>query len=244
MGYFDSGFAPTATNTAQWSEHWTTLDRTIYFENSSRFFSTFSNDGAATGQEAYIWGLNRSARNNEWILMRDSSWTVPFAGGVSPTINWGAGDASIVVVGAVNEGGIHLQTAEVDGEPPFLDFADWQELHFTEAEVQAGTTVDPDADADGDGVSNAVEYALGSIPNSGSSLPSLEQSFDDNGRAVVTARFARQVNATLEPEVSSDLVTWSSGSSVQVLSTSGAELVFRDNSAGATRFARIQVTLP
>lgn len=243
LGYFESGFAPTSSNTSQWAANWTSLDSARYFEQNSRFSSLYENDGSATGRAGYIWGLNRSSAANEWILMRDSSWSFPFSGGIAPTENWSVNSVNQVVVGAVNVGGVHMQTASVSGEPPFLDYAAWQQIHFSDSANQANQIGGETDDPDGDGVVNLVEYALGTGPRSGVSHPCLEQTFQADGRQRIAVALARQVSATVTPQVSGNLTSWS-GSQLTILTSTSSILLFRDNSFAGTRFARVEVALP
>lgn len=244
LGYFESGYIPTAGNTDSWADNWTSVDSVRYFELGSRFSATYSSDGSATGQRGYIWGLNRSSPTNEWILVSDPSWDFPAVGGgvVFSALDWGVEDASLVVVGTVNANDIHMETAAVIGNPPFLSYEDWQQLHFSEAQNAAGLVVGEEEDPDGDGAPNLLEYGLGTSPVTAGSFPSLEQAFDINGLHLITVRFARQVDVTLLPQVSGDLSIWDSGeSSLTILEFSDSTLIFRDDSVASPRFARVQV---
>ena len=119
----------------------------------------------------------------------------------------------------------------------------------------------PDADPDGDGVANLLEYALGADPLSSASrnLPSLVPG------AYLTISFSRVTAAsdlTYTVQVSSDLLTWLDGSTYSATSSTPANanttevsragigietIVVRDNTpvAGtAQRSIRLRVTRP
>lgn len=151
------------------------------------------------------------------------------------------------------------------GKPGALDvltLADWRSQHFTAADLadpaKESTVWGLLADPDRNGFSNALEYALGGLP-AGSPSPS----------AVSTALFAASPAAhylrasyrvregttgvTITPEVSNDLVSWSSGTTVidgPVSQGDGSAIItVQDNTAlefvpAGRRFFRIKVTFP
>ena len=243
LGYFTTGFSPTAVNTAQWSANWESVDVTSYNEGNGTFVATYANDGSATNQKGFIWGLNRQAASNEWILISDGSWNFPGFGGLGVPVRWTVSNADNVIVGSVDSNN-NMQTASVAGQPPTIDYTTWQFARFTDAEIASGSAAE-DADGDGDGSSNSVEFALGSDPRSGVSLPDLSIGFGPDGRQQITVQLARQVQATIIAEVSGNLIDWSFGTpNVTEISLSPTELIFRDNVSADRRFARVRVEIP
>ena len=246
LGYFEAGFVPSVSNTEQWSENWATVDLAPYSEASSRFVGFFeSGGGDEVNQQAYIWGLNRQNITNEWILVSNPTWIFP-GSGLGFRLNWGiTSNDAIVVVGEVDQDGIHMRTAQVPGEPPLLTYAQWQKLHFTEAELTQGLVTGTTADADDDGRANSIEFALATDPKSGADLPCLTSSLGDDGRHEVRVQLARQTVATVNPQVTGNLASWNSSSSdVTVLSMTPTSMLFRDNTFSTQRFARVQVVIP
>ena len=244
LGYFEADFVPTSENTEDWSRNWITVDATAYLDESDRFVRVFESGGDAVGENAFVWGLNRQDTNNEWILLSNRSWVFPGSGGFGFPVTWSTNDASVVVVGELNQNDTHMQTAQVAGEPPVLDYFQWLQFQFTDAEILAGDIVEGGDDPDGDGFTNLLEFALGTSPRNATSQPILESSFGADGRHVVTVARARQTSAILVPEVSGNLVDWDKGEPfISILHDLPVFLVFRDSSFGDARFARVRVGL-
>ena len=108
------------------------------------------------------------------------------------------------------------------------------------------------ADLDNDGASNLMEYALGLSPNfpSTSALPTtaIETMSGQKYLTLTINRVFTPPDVTLIPEVSSDLVTWSSGTgNVTTVSNTGTQLKVRDNTSlgsASRHFIRLRVTRP
>ncbi|MBB5037044.1 PQQ-dependent sugar dehydrogenase [Prosthecobacter dejongeii] len=79
----------------------------------------------------------------------------------------------------------------------------WLDDHFGAA---AGPNAAPAADADGDGLSNQEEYALGTNPQSAASRWKYDAITKANGR--VTVNFTQPANRMALVEISHDLITW------------------------------------
>jgi hypothetical protein len=104
------------------------------------------------------------------------------------------------------------------------------------------------ADLDGDGVSNLLEYALAGDPASAASAPSPTLSIDSVGGTFLMLTFTRaKADATYQVEGSNDLVTWAT------LATNpgalGAQATYTDTvdlstASPARRFLRLRVTIP
>lgn len=120
----------------------------------------------------------------------------------------------------------------------------WQNVHFTAPEQSAGMAA-PAADADADGFSNLLEYAMHASPRSGSDVPVMElwQAGADRG-----IRFRRNPSATdarLVLRISPDLNAWTDtlryGSGGEVTSAGGLSELSRSMQGGAEV---ITVSLP
>jgi len=97
-----------------------------------------------------------------------------------------------------------------------LGYAAWLAAFFTAGQMDDMAITGPEADADGDGWSNYLEYALGSVPNSGGDIPAaIQPSLDDDGGDLyltityTRSKFAGEVQ--LSAEISDDLEIWSAG---------------------------------
>ena len=96
-----------------------------------------------------------------------------------------------------------------------MTFADWQAYFFDAAQLGDALISGPDADPDGDELSNVLEYLLGGIPlksdyEQKSPLVSVESNAGQDW-LTVTLRVPQSLSdAQVEVEVSGDLVVWRS----------------------------------
>ena len=146
--------------------------------------------------------------------------------------NDGIADSNVVTV-----------TLTVDG----VLFSTWTSQHFTPAEVQAGFAADL-FDLDGDGLSNLVEYGIGSnprVPNAGPSALIIPDGAGDRRLTFVYTRPSGLPGIGYRVEVSEDFVSWDSLPASEVASSNGREtVVVRDSvtsSGAARRFMRLHV---
>lgn len=128
--------------------------------------------------------------------------------------------------------------------------ADWKTASFSASE-QANTTISgPQADPDGDGVSNLFEYALALDPMKASAAgqPKVTRNNGVLNMSYVRRMDVSDVNYTVE--VSSDLITWQSGAgytrevSATALDSIREQVVVADLtplSTVTTRFIRLRV---
>ena len=133
--------------------------------------------------------------------------------------------------------------------PPF---AAWKSQWFTAAELADPSISGDDADPDGDGLPNIVEYALGlnpRVPNSSTVLTSSVT----NGVLTATYQLSKAAtDVTVVVEESSDLINWNSGttfiSTPQVLTDDGTtqtvQVTDKQSSGSSHRFMRLRVTSP
>lgn len=134
-------------------------------------------------------------------------------------------------------------------------FSTWQSANFTTSQLNDPTISGPLADPDKDGLSNLLEYALGSPPLGASNQAKpLVGTMSQNGNTYLTIQYTQSksaVDVTLAAQVSSDLVTWQGGSGA--VATTGTvdngltqTVTVRDLTAigavGNKRFIRLQVT--
>lgn len=87
-------------------------------------------------------------------------------------------------------------------------FSAWRNLKFSIAELADVTISGPNADPDGDGYSNFLEYALGLEPNNPDSIGLPEVGATATELTYTYARPADRADVTYAVEVSHDLVTW------------------------------------
>ena len=161
------GIVPTLDNLSEWEDAWQPFGTAIYdpdpdidrFSNSEQLTSNAA--PFTTTARAYIWGRNGLEPGSEWILIGKPSWQWPLANPVGPPpfpTTWlvsGATGAD-VVLGSVDDGIHHMQTAKVVFE---LNYGRWASMRFSGGEASA-----PTDDFDNDGRSNFLEYALDSDP--------------------------------------------------------------------------------
>lgn len=220
LGAFAPGFTPASSNTSQWKVQWTTASRTAYDEVNRavagpRFTFTSNASPYTTTNRGWIWGYH--PRRGEWILFGDTTWRWPSASqpGLPPA--WGTLNARDVIVGTLNSAGVQMRTAPVAGATPSISWSVWQTLYFNATERTLPAVSGPDADPDGDGLTNAVEYLTGSVPRRVSTFPA---SFLPG--TTVEVRLSASATGTLWGQVSSDLTLWLGNSDVLVTPVTGA----------------------
>jgi len=92
--------------------------------------------------------------------------------------------------GSTESDGWYLDSIEISGTVPPPDFTDWQGEHFAQSEIDSGLA-DAEQDADGDGLPNLVEYALGEDPRQMNAGPAAELRADTQGDDRLALVFTR-----------------------------------------------------
>ncbi len=89
-----------------------------------------------------------------------------------------------------------------------IPFSEWRALRFTQGQIDGGLAAD-DADADGDGIKNFVEYALGTGPNDAGDVPSgLTPVRDGNGLTLTFTRPKDLPDVVYGAESTDSLAGW------------------------------------
>lgn len=164
LGTFE-GITPDGSNLGKWQEAWRSFGDAVYNPAQARFSNTRSLASNAapftTSTRIYIWGRDGLKPGSEWILIGKPTWKWPVAntGGPPPFPERylvAATSDPDVILGSVNSGGFHMQTAVADFD---LNYGQWISFEFNEGEASGA-----DEDFDRDGLSNYLEFALGSDP--------------------------------------------------------------------------------
>lgn len=156
---------------------------------------------------------------------------------------------------ALSTGSDHLPVVADYTVASLTPYGTWQSAHFTSAELANSAVSGDNADPDGDGVVNLLEYALNLNPRSAgvAGLPAVGTTTVGGSRYLTLAytRVIAATDITYVPQVSGDLIAWSSAVTT-VSVTNNADgvtqtVVVRDSTpttgAGA-RFLRLMVTRP
>jgi fibronectin type 3 domain-containing protein len=137
------------------------------------------------------------------------------------------GSTYYYVVSATNAGGTSPNSAEVSAIPA-QTLAQWTASYFPG--VSDPNVIGPSADPDGDGLSNLVEYLLGTNPAvPDSSGAAMSSAADGSGNLVLTFRLSKNLTGvTYSVQSSTDLVNWSdTGVTPTVQSDQGAYYIMQ-----------------
>ncbi len=168
-GFFRNGFIPTFENRESWSANWSQLSTAIFDAEEMRFAGSIDTISATvpSGTRIYFWAKNGNdlTKGPEWVLLTQSSWIWPgSATAFAPSLVWTTGETSVsLVVGQTETAGRHLVSRALRPVP--IAEAAWLAKHFPAKQ----TPILGSEDSDGDGLSNTLEYFLGSDPSNGSS---------------------------------------------------------------------------
>ena len=242
IGTFSGGFAPAESNTGDWLAHWVPLvdaagdpiaGATAAFDEiplpSPPFPAGAAHSGFSgtaefdhnelpftTDTPVYLWGYNNrlTPGTAEWILVTDTTWLWPAGTANPPATTFSVGAADTAIIGSINTGTHHMQSAAVTvssgASGPVYD--SWLASQFAPeilaipelADTVWGVLADPDAD----GVANVIEFFTASDPNDAvSNRPT--SATTDGDHLVFTFYQAKDTSGTVgEVEWSSDLVHW------------------------------------
>lgn len=253
LGSFDDGFLPTPENREMWADHWTTAKVSAYNPNEN-FFSgefEFSNNAApfTTTTRGYIWGFNCTG---EWLLVSNPDWKWP--GTNDPLAlpkSWTINTATEVILGEVDTNGVHIRTADGGSgfQVPGFPYPDWQASYFNDDDLADSVISGPDADPDGDGHPNLVEYAQGTNPRKASEINRGKVlSIENNGVIYPALEFKvsnKAVGVTFFVGSSTDLQDWTGASNITLRVSGGdpGKQIFRSIrpvSETPARFFRIE----
>ncbi len=155
------------------------------------------------------------------------------------------GTATITVTATDTNGNVASGTFAVTVN---ADFNAWRAANFTEAELADTNLSGPNADFDGDGISNLVEYALGLDPKQRTTtgLPATTTTATD--WIFTYTRPTATTDVTYAVEISTDHATWTTtGVTHAQVSTSGGTETWKASyplASAAKLFFRLRVTRP
>jgi len=207
LGVFSKNFVPLPGNREQWLANWTELSKAEFDPEEARFAGVVdlsSGLPSDSNPQVYLWASNGLdlTKGPEWLLMTRPDWKWPASSSPqSPALTWITGNSESMVLGGVDLNGYHLLTSRVTPIP--ISQQEWLQSYFPITSTQ----IDPEADSDGDGMSNQLEYHLGSNPNNGSSAVAPQiLTFQD--LTVVKLKRNPFADSEYVMESSSDLKTW------------------------------------
>lgn len=140
-----------------------------------------------------------------------------------------------------------IATLNAPVEPPLSAWEQWRRAHFSAPELDNPALSGATADADADGLANALEFALDLDPRTPGTTGAPALTVDANRR--LTLSFVRRAlpDITYDVQASGDLQTWTSlWSSTGSANTAGPVTVTDDVVLDATtrRFLRLAITTP
>jgi hypothetical protein len=159
------------------------------------------------------------------------------SGFVAPTVTGAAGTVTVVGNDVV---------FTPTGGPSLTPFETWQTNYF-------GATNNPnaayDADPDGDGANNLLEYAFGSIPTSGSSVFLPETGTSGNFLTITVPRNSNATDISYLVQGSTNLDAWATVSTLSATNPAPAgSTVTYTNATGfdvfPAQFLRVKITQP
>ena len=266
LGVFVAGFDPAVQPPSAWAAAWRPAARTylsvvrsganLLYRGGSRHANPDNTAPFTIGARGYIWVRNQKAVGAEWALVTAPAWTWPEGGGFSGPLEvvWQfTSPGAVAIAGSVNGGGAQVRTAALAGvAPPVLTWAEWQGIYLAAPSIPAAQRL-PEADFDGDGQSNLLEFALGSVPVDAAMRGPVPVPWvlDEAGLRWPALTIPRNASATLTWTVESatGLAGWVSGPAhTLTLSSAPDALTVRSTEALAPaaprRQLRLKVSLP
>jgi hypothetical protein len=241
LGVFKSGFVPVEANREQWTANWTELAVATFCTDEARFAGVADISKplpAGSDAQVYFWAKNGNdlTKGPEWLLVTKPDWKWPTTSGSSaPAITWITGKAVSAVVGEIDTNGFHLTSERLAPVPVSRD--QWLAGFFPNSLANRN----PDADPDGDGIPNQLEYFLGSNPGDASSRVCPEICRAAGGTSLTLQKNPYALSR-VAVETSSNLKTWAA-SEPQVVQDRPdlVEVRFPDQSIGKSAFFRFKV---
>ena len=226
------------------------------YRDDIQFVSAPVYNGTSTTGLQYVSGSYNVFGNNGSVALGGkvtaSSNTAP--GGLQGSITAAQARA------ALNTASDHLPVVcdYVVVSPTPTPYSIWQAKYFSMVELGETDVSGDDADPDGDGVPNLVEYALGMLPRTASvaGLPTVGATTVGTSEylTLTYVQIVADTDITYVPQVSGDLATWESGANaVATVSTTTSmdgttqTVTVRDltaMTAAGARFMRLEVTRP
>ncbi len=253
LGAFKPGFTPSKANIGQWLDNWTPAQSASYNPTTKFFTGSFvysqSESPFLPSNRGYIFGFDRTAKTaesntGEWILVSNLNWNWPSGGGIAPPSQWSVSTATEVIVGSINDPGeaFHMKTEKVTLTQEATALEQWLSSNFP----GLGAAADLDADPDNDLLTNVLEYALDTDPNSPNPDRTLNLAISDAfGVEILFVKSGLRANTQLMVESSSDLTNWKTGD-VPITDDSPFLVRFRDKqkpTAGQARYYRLHATV-
>ncbi|RYD48853.1 MAG: hypothetical protein EOP85_02745 [Verrucomicrobiaceae bacterium] len=241
LGVFKSGFVPTQENREQWGANWAELSVASFCADEARFAGVADVSKslpAGSDSQVYFWAKNGSdlTKGPEWLLVTRADWKWPSASSASaPAITWTTGKSTSAVVGEIGANGHHLTSERLAPVP--VGREQWLAKYFPNSLASRN----PDADPDGDGIPNRLEYFLGSDPNNPSSRISPEIRTAGSGTTLMLQKNPYALSKVVV-ETSSNLKSWTA-SDPQVVQDRPdlTEVHFPDQPAGKQVFFRFKM---
>jgi len=211
LGVFQTGFIPAAANRTQWLENWIPLSTATFSAAESRFAGVVDLSvplPANAASQVYFWARNGDdlTKGPEWLLVTRADWKWPASSPAdAPPLTWTTDPVSSTVLGGVGLNGHHLTSSRVVPVPKPRET--WLAAYFPDAPEKRA----PDADPDGDGLSNQIEYFLGSNPADSRSRVSPEI-LATGGNTLLTLKRNPYAATNFAVQSSVDLRQWSAAS--------------------------------
>ena len=256
-GTFAAGFDPAADALnpaallAAWQPFLTTTVRTIFGEAGRFSDSMQANAPALTGRPVYLWILTTSdgaspradlANVTAYGLFTAAAWTFPDGTSLPPQ-NYRQITSSEVQtafgLASISATALRLQPFNSQSSRAMFDAAMTASFPGSTATVR-----EPDADPDGDGLSNAVEFFFAGNPAQASGNPMLV-STDSTSLTLTFSRRAGLSPAAAVLAGSTDLAAWSPvpANLLTVTTGSGGIVTTAIPLSAGFRFYRFDVTL-
>ena len=215
-----------------------------YLKNTSPPFSLTLSADTTNGLAPVA--VNFSAIANPATNISQLAWTFDdgeFAFGQNPSKTFPAPGLYTIRATATDKSGNNLTGSLV--VTVNSTFSSWQSQKFSSAELSNPAISGADADPDGDGLPNLLEYAMGLEPKAAN--PNLPNIVIQNGFATSTfTRLKAATDVTLTLEGSTDLMNWNSTFTepIQVNDNGPIQtVVVQDSlSANAARFYRLRAS--